>query len=1149
MGIFRGPGGTGDATTDAIASQVSVDSATASLKATEAANSATQSATSAASSATSATNAGSSETNAATSASNSAGSATASANSATASASSATASSNSATSASTSETNAGNSATTAQTAQSAAVAAKTAAETAETNASTSAGTASTKAGEASTSAINALNSASLAGTRATSASNDAASAESSATSAASSLTSINAFYLGSASSNPTVDGNGNAVTAGDWYFNTSDNTTRIYTGSAWNTIEAVGATNVAAAGALMDSEVTNLAQVKAFDSSDYATSAQGTTADNALPKAGGAVTGAITTNSTFDGRDVATDGTKLDGIEALADVTDALNVTAAGALMDSEVTNLAQVKAFDSTDYATSAQGATADSAMQNLVEDTSPQLGGNLDLNSNNITGTGNITTTGTLQTSSNVIVGGDLTVNGTTTTVNTETINLADNNIVLNSNHTGAPSQNSGITVERGTSADKVFQWNETNDYWEADDNFHVGGNISLSGTVDGRDLVTDGTKLDNIEDSADVTDSTTVAAAGALMDSEVTNLSQVKAFDSSDYATSAQGTKADAALPKAGGAMTGAITTNSTFDGRDVATDGTKLDGIEALADVTDTTNVTAAGALMDSEVTNLAEVKAFSSADYATAGQGTTADAALPKAGGAMTGAITTNSTFDGRDVATDGTKLDGIEASADVTDTANVTAAGALMDSELTSIASVKALNQGVATTDSPTFATVTSSGGITAGDASTAAEITAHYNDGSTTKLQGFGLSFSRAASYVRPENDGTQTLYVGGSTDDLDWNQIHFRSLNGLYMTGTRFITTARVLQNITGITVDGNVKLDGNYPVGTDNVALGDTALDGANSLALRNVAIGSKALTALLSADDNIAIGYQAGQLTNTLDNIAIGSYALDGTDSGSGRNIAIGKYSMTANLTSGSFANTCLGYRTGNQLTSGNDNTLLGYEAGAALTTGSDNVAIGKNTLDNINTESFNTAVGAFALGVASSSVSSTAVGQNAGGLITSGSKNTLVGRYNGNQDGLDIRTLSNRIVISDGDANIGLYVDSSQDAHFNGNVIAYSTTISDRRLKSDITNISNALDKVGQINGVTFVRNHNGEKAAGIVAQEIMEVLPEAVKSQLLPLQTGEQEKEYYVVEYDAVTGLLVEAVKELKARVEALESK
>ena len=67
-----------------------------------------------------------------------------------------------------------------------------------------------------------------------------------------------------------------------------------------------------------------------------------------------------------------------------------------------------------------------------------------------------------------------------------------------------------------------------------------------------------------------------------------------------------------------------------------------DHTKLNAIEASADVTDTTNVTAAGALMDSEVTNLAAVKSFAASDYATAAQGTTADAALPKAGGTMTG---------------------------------------------------------------------------------------------------------------------------------------------------------------------------------------------------------------------------------------------------------------------------------------------------------------------------------------------------------------------------------------------------------------------------------------------------------------------------------------------------------------------------
>jgi len=66
-----------------------------------------------------------------------------------------------------------------------------------------------------------------------------------------------------------------------------------------------------------------------------------------------------------EGAFVDGDKTKLDGIEASADVTDSTNVAAAGALMDSEVTNLAQVKAFDSSDYATAAQGAKADSATQ----------------------------------------------------------------------------------------------------------------------------------------------------------------------------------------------------------------------------------------------------------------------------------------------------------------------------------------------------------------------------------------------------------------------------------------------------------------------------------------------------------------------------------------------------------------------------------------------------------------------------------------------------------------------------------------------------------------------------------------------------------------------------------------------------------------
>ena len=67
------------------------------------------------------------------------------------------------------------------------------------------------------------------------------------------------------------------------------------------------------------------------------------------------------------------------------------------------------------------------------------------------------------------NATVNGNLTVNGTTTSINTETITLDDNIIVLNNNATGAPSANAGIEIERGDSTNVSLRWNEANDKWE--------------------------------------------------------------------------------------------------------------------------------------------------------------------------------------------------------------------------------------------------------------------------------------------------------------------------------------------------------------------------------------------------------------------------------------------------------------------------------------------------------------------------------------------------------------------------------------------------------------------------------------------------------------------------------------------------------
>jgi len=69
------------------------------------------------------------------------------------------------------------------------------------------------------------------------------------------------------------------------------------------------------------------------------------------------------------------------------------------------------------------------------------------------------------------------NLIVSGTSTTVNTETINLADNIITLNSNETGTPSQDAGIEVERGTSTNVKLYWDEGDDDWQFEAMNHAG------------------------------------------------------------------------------------------------------------------------------------------------------------------------------------------------------------------------------------------------------------------------------------------------------------------------------------------------------------------------------------------------------------------------------------------------------------------------------------------------------------------------------------------------------------------------------------------------------------------------------------------------------------------------------------------------
>jgi hypothetical protein len=187
-------------------------------------------------------------------------------------------------------------------------------------------------------------------------------------------------------------------------------------------------------------------------------------------------------------------------------------------------------------------------------------------------------------------------------------------------------------------------------------------------------------------------------------------------------------------------------------------------------------------------------------------------------------------ITVTGTVDGRDVAADGSKLDGIEAGADVTDAANVTAAGALMDSELTDIAAVKALDQGVSTTDDPTFtnaqlADIAETKGVTAVDVFVydtsmdsdggawrkRTQHTSWYNETLNTSTRGSRREFPAVAVIVAESNK--VTIYDGDDPSLPMWMVFEWnvRNFIGSYIGSTK-LTSVQILNGVLLVGHDGD-------------------------------------------------------------------------------------------------------------------------------------------------------------------------------------------------------------------------------------------------------------------------------------------------------------------------------------------------
>ena len=296
-----------------------------------------------------------------------------------------------------------------------------------------------------------------------------------------------------------------------------------------------------------------------------------------------------------------------------------------------------------------------------------------------------------------------------------------------------------------------------------------------------------------------------------------------------------------------------------------------------------------------------------------------------------------------------------------------------------------------------------------------------------------------------------------------------------------------------------------------------------------------------MGTLALDANTSGSLNTCIGRSAGSSATTVsDNTFIGAFCGDAATGG--ENTGVGSGALGGSLTGDQ--NVAVGHDAGNSLTSGTDNVFIGHLAGNGATTASDCVMIGEQSGGQT------TITGG----------ANTLVGRAAGYAVTSGVNNSCLGKDAGraNSPSGNIQTSSNNICLGNDDIT-GLFCSDT------------SISSSDSRDKADITNFNIGLNWIKDLRPVTYKWDKrswygteeepygtpDGSKKAskvniGFLAQEALEVekangFGDSADNMLICNLTEDGQR--YGMKYERLVPILVNAIKELSAKNDALETR
>jgi len=339
--------------------------------------------------------------------------------------------------------------------------------------------------------------------------------------------------------------------------------------------------------------------------------------------------------------------------------------------------------------------------------------------------------------------------------------------------------------------------------------------------------------------------------------------------------------------------------------------------------------------------------------------------------------------------------------------------------------------------------------------------------------------------------------------------------------------------------------------------------NVLIGPQSIYGGGTAAASRTATGNSCLGwqnffEMTTGNYNTAVGYESSRLVSTGSyNVTVGYQSYrDGVNTGS-RNIAIGPWCMKEGTVTGA-DNVAMGNGALKKCTSGENNVAIGTVAGENSTTASNNTLVGRYAGNDITTGGANACFGHFAGQKITTTEKNTCLGGQAGMEITTGANNTCVG-YNAGYTGTnDLTTGDNNVIVgyqtspSSSTVNNEITLGNTSSSTLRCNTQTISS-LSDRRDKTDINTLDLGLSFINALNPVKFkweTRDGNGKDGtyeAGFIAQDFQQIQKDN-DADYLGLVMDEN-PDRLEASYGKLVPMLVQAVKELSAKVKALEAK